>query len=505
MAGEIAYFLRHRLGLQRGDRVGIISPNSTLYCPVVLGILRAGLTCVTLNPIYSSEELLHPLSDSDVKALFVHPVALPTVQKAFSTLKLSKTLPNGQNRIWIMDDVDWSNPQPTGERDFRPVLEAKELPVETVSPTEDLAFIVYSSGTSGKPKGVMLTHDNLIAGTDTFMLVNEGEFGPGHTAVGVLPFFHIFGLNFYTMTTFLIGVHVVVVPRFDINVFCAVVQRFRCSIAMVVPPMVLALARHPVVDKYDMSTLRVCLCGAAPLGPELCDEVQRRLPNVSMAQGYGLSETSPVLLRAPAKVHRKHPGMAGRIVPHIELRLVAEDGRDVGFEQGHNGQPGEVWARGRPIMKGYLNNPEATADCMTPDGWFKTGDVAIVKDGNFYIVDRTKELIKYKGFQVSPAELEDHLLGNPNVADCAVVGLYDKGQATELPRAYVVPTASKFNLKSSSPSEKEAFAKSIADWLNNQVANHKKLRGGVELIDAIPKSASGKILRRFLRDRANGK
>ncbi|WFD17828.1 hypothetical protein MCAP1_000037 [Malassezia caprae] len=505
MAGEVAYFLRNTLKLQAGDRVGIISPNSTLYSSLALGIIRAGCACVTLNPIYSPEELEHPIVDSDIKVIFTHPSILGNVREAWSKSKRSFKLPSDQNPIWLIDDSDWVLSQKTGEKDFRTALTSNELGVVPVNPEEDLAFIVYSSGTSGKPKGVMLTHKNMIFGTDTFAKVSFGEFGPGHTAIAILPFFHIFGLNFFTMAAFMTGTRVVVMPRFEVEVFCAAVQHFRASMAIIVPPILLALARHPAVSKYDISTLKVGLSGAAPLGPELCEEAQKRLPGFLISQGYGLSETAPVALRATKDQHRKNLGTAGKVVPHIQIRLVNHEGVDVAHDQGSDGKPGEIWIRGPAVMKGYLNNETATKETITEDGWLKTGDIAIIKNGLFFIVDRMKELIKYKGFQVSPAELEDMLLAHPKIQDCAVIGVYVKDEATELPRAYVVPKADAIDLKSSSQHEQDRLRKEILDWFNPQVANHKKLRGSVVFITEIPKSASGKILRRVLRDKANGK
>jgi len=505
MAGEVAYFLRNMLKLDDGDRVGIISPNSTLYSSVVLGIIRAGCVCTTLNPIYSPEELEHPIVDSDLKVIFTHPSVLGNVRQAWSKSKRSFKLPSGHNPIWLIDDADWTLPQETGEKDFRSALIPNELPVVPVKPEEDLAFVVYSSGTSGKPKGVMLTHKNMIYGTDTFAKMRSGEFGPGHTAMAILPFFHIFGLNFFTMSAYMTGTRVVVMPRFEVEIFCAAVQRFRASMAIVVPPILLALARHPAIGKYDLSTLKVGLSGAAPLGPELCEEAQRVLPGFLVSQGYGLSETAPVALRATKDQHCKNLGTAGKVVPHIQIRLVNHDGVDVAHNQGSEGIPGEIWIRGPAVMKGYLNNVAATKECMTEDGWFKTGDIAIIKNGLFFIVDRMKELIKYKGFQVSPAELEDMLLSYPKIQDCAVIGVYAKDEATELPRAFVVPKADALNVKSSSQQEQDQLRQEILDWFNPQVANHKKLRGGIVFVTEVPKSASGKILRRILRDKANGK
>ena len=505
IAGKIAYFLRKKLGLKEDARVAVIAPNSTLYTPVILGIVKAGLTAVPLNPIYSVDELEHPVVDSDISAFFVFPPIVGNVLAVLERTKRPTTTPNGQKAIWLMDEADKVAEAKTGECDFRTAL-TDWLPTQKVSsPREKVAVIVYSSGTSGKPKGVQLTHTNMKAGTETLMIHAQGDIGHSQTAVAVLPMFHIFGLNVLVFSAFLVGMKVVVVPRFDMEVFCATIQKYKVSLAMIVPPMALGLAKSPIVDKYDLSSLRIVLSGAAPLGVELGDQVERRLPNARVTQGYGLSETTPVITFTRHGEYRDHKGTCGNVLPGVYVRLVDEDGKDVADKQGTDGVPGEMWVKSDIVMKGYLNNPAANEECLTPDGWFKTGDIAICKKGYMYIVDRKKELIKYKGFQVPPAELEAILHDNPDVADVAVVGVQDKEQATELPRAYIVPSASALDLDKSTPEEQAALSKRIQDWLGSRVANHKKLRGGVVLIKEVPKSPSGKILRRFLRDRANAK
>lgn len=485
--------------------MAIIAPNSTLYSVAVLGIVRAGLVAVPLNPIYSVEELEHPVIDSDISAFLVFPPIVPNVRKVLERTKRSFTVPNGQPAIWLIDEADEVRPTKTGERSFISAL-TESLPTQTIAdPRDRVAVIVYSSGTSGKPKGVQLTHTNLKAGTETLFLHSQGDVGPKQVAIAVLPMFHIFGLTVLVLSSFLLDMRIVVVPRFDLEVFCAVVQKYKVTFALVVPPMILGLAKHPVIDKYDLSSLRILLSGAAPLGIELGNEVERRLPNVRVTQGYGLSETSPVITYAHHQEYRNHKGSCGSVLPGVYVRLVDNDGNDVGDKQGKDGLPGEMWAKGDIVMKGYRNNKAATDECLTSDGWFKTGDIAICKDNFLYIVDRKKELIKYKGFQVPPAELESVLLGNPDVADVAVVGVHDKEQATELPRAYVVPKPTVIDLRNSTPEQQQEVGKRIQDWLGSRVANHKKLRGGVVLIEEVPKSSAGKILRRQLRDRANTK
>ncbi|WFD42844.1 hypothetical protein MPSI1_001494 [Malassezia psittaci] len=505
IAAKTAFMMRNTLGLKKGDRVALIAPNSTLYAPALLGIIKAGLTVVPLNPIYSVDELEHPVVDSDISAFFVFPPIVANVRAVLERTKRPTTLPNGQPAIWLLDEADSVPATENNERSFLSAL-SDSLPTQKIdNPNEDVAVIVYSSGTSGKPKGVQLTHTNLKAGTETIWAHTKEDFGPSHVAIAVLPMFHIFGLTVLLLLPYLVGMKIVVVPRFDLEVFCAAVQRYKVTLALVVPPMILGLAKHPIVDKFDLSSLRILLSGAAPLGVELGDQVEKRLPNVRVTQGYGLSETSPVITLCTYKQYRNHKGSCGNILPGVNVRLVDEDGNDVGNQQGKDGKPGEMWVKSDIVMKGYLNNPTANEECLTPDYWFKTGDIAICKDNYLYIVDRKKELIKYKGFQVPPAELEAILLDCPDVADVAVVGVKDEEQATELPRAYVVPTASSLDLKNSSTEDQQAISKRIQDWLAPHVANHKKLRGGVVLIEEIPKSASGKILRRFLRDRANAK
>lgn len=277
-------------------------------------------------------------------------------------------------------------------------------------------------------------------------------------------------------------------PKFDLEDFCRFIQDLKITFAYVVPPVVLLLGKHPVVSKYDLSTIRMMNSGAAPLTRELVDAVYNRL-KFPIKQGYGLSETSPTTHTQPWEDWNQHVGSVGTLLPYQEAKYMSADEKEV-----PPGEPGELWIKGPNVFKGYLNNPEMTAHALTPDGFFKTGDVGYQDaHGHFYITDRIKELIKYKGFQVPPAELEGILVTHPNVNDVAVIGVYDKEQATELPRAYIVPNGR-------GRTEKEA--REIAEWLNAKVAGHKKLRGGVRWADEIPKSASGKILRRLLKVKA---
>ena len=277
--------------------------------------------------------------------------------------------------------------------------------------------------------------------------------------------------------------------KFDLEQWCANVQKHKITFAYVVPPVVLRLAKDPIVSKYDLSSLRMMNSGAAPLTREIVETLWNRL-KLPVKQGYGLSETSPTTHTQPWDRWRTTMGSVGTLLANQTAKYVGETGEEVPI-----GQVGELWLKGPNVFKGYHNNPEGTANALTPDGYFKTGDVGYQdKDGNFYITDRVKELIKYKGFQVPPAELEGLLVSHPMIEDVAVMGIYNKDQATEEPRAYVVPAK---GVEAGPKTEQE-----IKDWLQAKVANHKRLRGGVKFVDEIPKSASGKILRRVLKQRA---
>jgi 4-coumarate--CoA ligase len=278
-------------------------------------------------------------------------------------------------------------------------------------------------------------------------------------------------------------------PKFDLEDFCKFIQEIKITFAYVVPPIVLLLSKHPTVDKYDLSSIRMMNSGAAPLTRELVEAVHSRL-GLRVKQGYGLSETSPTTHTQPWEDWNRTIGSVGKLLPFQTAKYMSADEKEMAV-----GEVGELWIKGPNVFKGYLNNPEGTAHALTADGYFKTGDVGYQdKDGNFYITDRVKELIKYKGFQVAPAELEGILVSHPGIDDVAVIGVYDKDQASELPRAYVVPKGGL------GKGEKEA--QEIIEWLGAKVAHHKKLRGGVRFVDEIPKSISGKILRRLLKVKA---
>lgn len=278
-------------------------------------------------------------------------------------------------------------------------------------------------------------------------------------------------------------------PKFDLERFCTHIQTHSVTFVYVVPPIVLLLGKSPVVSKYDLSSVRMMNSGAAPLTRELVDAVWERL-KIPIKQGYGLSETSPTTHTQRWEDWQTTIGSVGLLLPNQTAKYMNAEEKEVPA-----GETGELWIKGPNIFQGYLNNPSGTANALTPDGYFKTGDVGHQDSkGNFFITDRVKELIKYKGFQVPPAELEGILLSHEDIDDVAVIGVYNKEQATEVPRAYVVPAK---GIEGSKEEEKK-----IVEWLGKKVASHKRLRGGVRFVDEIPKSASGKILRRLLKEQA---
>ena len=306
------------------------------------------------------------------------------------------------------------------------------------------------------------------------------ELADDEVALAVLPFFHISGMQVLMNLMIARGATVITVPRFDLEQALTLIQTHRVTQLFVVPPIVLALAKHPLVDQYDLSSLRMVTSGAAPLGAEVALEAAARI-DCEVVQAYGMTELSPISHCTPPGGFR--PGSSGVTVSNTQIRIVDENGEDRGLDE-----DGELWIRGPQVMKGYLNNPTATATTIDDDGWLHTGDVARVDaDGHVFIVDRVKELIKYKGFQVPPAELEALLLTHPAVADSAVIGIPDD-EAGELPKAFIV-------LKPGA----EATADDLQSFIKEQVASYKQIRI-VTFVDDIPKSASGKILRRLLRD-----
>ncbi len=452
-------------GIGKGDVVAIMAPNLPEYAVAFHGTTTLGAVVTTINPTYTTEEVEFQLNDAGARMLVTIPSILGIAREAVAGSGVTEIVSIGEA---------------AGATPFASLLDHDPVSGQAPVGPDDLAVLPYSSGTTGLPKGVMLTHGNLVANLAQYE--HALSMGSGDRVIAVLPFFHIYGMQVLMNGVLSFGASVVTMPRFDLEQFLATLQDHRITQAYLVPPIILALAKHPMVDRYDLTALQRVVSGAAPLGADLAEEAAQRI-GAEIVQGYGLTETSPV-------THATPPGMAkagsiGVTISNTECRVVdPETGEDLEVDE-----DGEIWIRGPQVMAGYLNNPEATAITIDDDGWLHTGDIGHVDgDGHFFIVDRLKELIKYKGFQVPPAELEAVLLTHPDVADAAVIPIPDL-EAGELPKAFVV-------LKPG----RSATPEQIMEFVASHVAHYKRIRQLV-FLDEIPKSASGKILRRVLRDR----
>jgi acyl-CoA synthetase (AMP-forming)/AMP-acid ligase II len=449
-------------GFAPGDVVALMAPNLPEYAIVFHGVALAGGTVTTVNPTYTANEVRHQIEDAGATSLITIGMFVDTARQAIEGTHVTE--------IITIDNVEGTTP-------FTSLFGS---PVEQVpiDPAEQVVVLPYSSGTTGLPKGVMLTHRNLVANLAQIDPVLVAQ--PGEIALAVLPFFHIYGMQILMNGLLAQGITVITLPRFDLQQALEIIQEQKVTRFFAVPPIVLALAKHPLVDEYDLSSLTWIMSGAAPLGAELAEEAAARV-GAAVVQGYGMTELSPVSHATPEAGSR--PGTVGIAVPNTESRIIdPATGEDLDI-----GAEGELWIRGPQVMKGYLNNPEATAATIDDEGWLHTGDVArIDPDGQVSIVDRVKELIKYKGFQVPPAELEALLITHPAVADVAVIGVPDV-EAGELPKAFIV-------LKPGA----EASAAELQEFVAAEVASYKQIRI-VEFTTEIPKSPSGKILRRMLR------
>jgi acyl-CoA synthetase (AMP-forming)/AMP-acid ligase II len=469
MVDKVAAALAER-GVGKGDVVAIFSPNTPFYAVMFHGVLRAGGIATTINSLYTPDEIAHQLRDSRAMMLFT---ISPFLDRAKAAAAADGV---GVREIVVLDGAE-------GHSSLADLL-ATEAPVPdvTINPAEDLAVLPYSSGTTGLAKGVMLTHRNIVAN-----ILQKQALAPmsDQTRIlAVLPFFHIYGMTIIMNCGLFAGSTIVTMPKFELADFLKVVAEYRTDRVYIAPPVAVALAKHPMIDEYDLSAIDILFSGAAPLDEELAGLVRKRL-GCRVRQGYGMTEASPLTHAIPSDRDDIPVGSVGILAPNMQARLVDPGtGEDVGI-----GGRGELWLRGPNIMKGYLNNPEATAATIDGQGWLHTGDVATVDEGGVYaIVDRVKELIKYKGYQVPPAELEALLLTHPKIADAAVIGIHDK-EGEEIPKAFVVrqPGA-------------ELSADEVMGFIADRVAPHKKVRA-VEFIEAIPKSAAGKILRKDLRAR----
>ena len=453
-------------GFAKGDVFAIFSPNIPEYAIAFFGVATAGGVSTTINPTYTAEELSQQLKDSGATFLVTIPQFLETAREAVAGTAVED--------VFVFGEAEGATP-------FGSLMVDADPPQVDLDPLEDLVALPYSSGTTGLPKGVMLTHHNLVANlaqTHAVEQLSESE-----VLIGILPFYHIYGMVVIMSGALRVGATIVTMPRFDLDQFLGLLQKHGVTVGYLVPPIVLALAKHPAVDNYDLSKLETIMSGAAPLAESVGQMCATR-NDIIVRQGYGLTETSPVTNTNPKSMEIKLSSV-GPPLPNTAYRIVDL----TTMKDAAKGELGEVWIQGPQVMKGYLNNPEATHAMIDDDGWLHTGDIGRAdEDGYLYVVDRVKELIKYKGLQVAPAELEAIVQSHPAVADVAVIPSPDE-EAGEVPKAFVVikPGASL--------NEDDVMA-----YVAERVSPQKKVRR-VEFIDAIPKVPSGKILRRQLVER----
>ena len=466
LAGALA-----RRGVAPGDRVTLFLPNSIEFVVAFYGTLRAGAVVNPINVQSKEREVRFQVEDSGATVVLYHEAlaaVIDAVRPALPNLRFivaGTAAPEGVERL---NDL---------------LAEAGPGPAISVS-MEDLAALPYTSGTTGFPKGVMLTHRNLTANQQQFFA--SVPVGRADVFLNVLPFFHIYALNLLMTGAVSIGATQVIMTRFDMLEYLTLAERQRATVCFIVPPVVLGLAAHPEVDKHDLSSIRFFFSGAAPLAPEPARKLVARTGK-PILQGYGLTETSPVTHANP---------ITAPVLESIGPAVVGTEDRIVDLETGTRtlgvGEVGEIAVRGPQVMKGYWRRPEDTA-AVIRDGWFFSGDVGKKDEkGYVFIVDRKKEFIKYKGFGVGPAEVEAVLCEHPAVADAGVIGKADDA-AGEIPKAYV-------QLRPGATVSPE----DLMEFVKTRIADYKRVRE-VEFIDKVPRTASGKILRRELAERERAK
>jgi acyl-CoA synthetase (AMP-forming)/AMP-acid ligase II len=461
---RLAAGLRAR-GFRRGDVLAIMAPNLPEYPAAFHGTALAGGVVTTVNPMYTAAEIAVQLRDSKARLLVTVPALLEKAANAASGSPVEEIVVFGEAE---------------GATSFASLLADADAGQAGIDPATDPVALPYSSGTTGFAKGVILTHRNLVAN----LAQSSAAFGIAENdkACAFLPFFHSYGMQVIMNSCLCQGATLVTMQGFELEPFLQAVQDHRLTRLYLVPPVVLLLAKSPVVGNYDLSTVKIMTCGAAPLDAQIARACEQRTGG-RLRQGYGMTETSPVTHCTPADAPNVNLASVGPLVPNTECKIIdVSTGQELG-----PGQDGEICVRGPQVMKGYLNNDQATWATIDGDGFLHTGDIGHVDHrGDFFIVDRVKDLIKYKGYQVPPAELEAHLLAHPQVADAAVIGVRDD-DGEEIPKAFVVPRGL-------------ATPEELMDFVAARVAPHKKIRR-LEIIADIPKSPTGKILRRVLQDR----
>ncbi|XP_045525979.1 4-coumarate:CoA ligase 1-like isoform X2 [Pieris brassicae] len=470
------------LKLSPGDSVGLILPNMPEFVVLAHGAMEAGLVVTFINPLYTHDEVLRQFADCNVKAIATIEMFMPVA------MEVSKSLKDYKGTICVGGDVD----KVQGIYGFQSLISAGQGVELPKLDADDVCLIPYSSGTTGLPKGVMLTHRNLVCSVKQLcrpeFMKYKGAKGTGDTTLTVPPFFHIYGFNGVLNYAQAIGSHLVSIPKFTPEDYLKALMKYRPRNLFVVPSLLVFLAGHPLVNRDHLASVESITVGGAPATESILekflDKCGKTKDELVLLQGYGMTETSPVILVTPYFYPHDKVGTIGQVVPSTQVKVVS---LITGEAVGPN-ELGEIYVRGQQVMKGYLKNEAATKETIDKDGWLHTGDVVYYdKDEYFYIVDRTKELIKVKGNQVSPTEIETIIMELPEVADVAVIGISDDKDG-EVPKAFVVRKPNH-----------QLTANQVYDIVAKKLVNYKHLKGGVEFIDEVPRNVAGKIMRKDLK------
>lgn len=499
---SLANGLQQTFALSPGEVVALFSPNTIEYPIACHSIVGSGAIVAPTSAALTALELNAQLKTSSARLIIVHSSLLETAKKAAKGTSVEK--------IILLDGPSPINGQPTCE--YLASM-STPAPLKEISPADastKTIFICFSSGTSGPSKGVVTTHQNLTSNLQQWRahMLESGEPSQRikrNAAIAFLPFSHIYGLNLYMCQCLMWGTTVVVLPRFDLDNYLSCVEKYRPDELALVPPIALMIVKDPRVAKYDMRSVKRIMSAAAPLTNELSGALEGKFKElyqteVFCTQSWGLTETSPMATAVPNDRMDKRESGVGCITHNMEFRFVdPETMTDAAVTPDGTTEPAEIWCRGPNVTQGYYNNETATKQAfhIESDGtkWFRTGDIGIIdKDGFVTIQDRIKEMIKYKGMQVIPSELEGKLIDHPDIEDAGVVGMWVDDMATELPVGFVVLS------RQAQSQDAKAVISGIQSWLNPKIANHKRLRGGIHVLNQIPKSPSGKILRRELKD-----